>query len=145
MSFTHGLASTYRNPSRNFKPGCRCKKCREANTKRARAEQRRRAKRLVADPTLAPHGRYSTYVNWDCRCKLCAIVHVNVCAAYYVARKQRMAEKQNVLLVPTEKSPRTHICGDFLFSYLSIVKTSSLFLVSMSFVLNSLAPGQFWI
>ena len=93
MSVTHGSASTYRNPSRDFKPGCRCKKCREANTKRVRVEQQSRAKRLADDPTLAPHGRRSTYSNWGCRCKSCTKIWVNSCAAYDAARKQRMTAK----------------------------------------------------
>lgn len=65
---THGTASTYRN-------GCRCEPCRIANTKRTRQERQARRERLRVDPSLAPHGRYTTYENWGCRCDACSADH----------------------------------------------------------------------
>lgn len=43
-----------------------------ATTKASRKE------RLAADPSCAPHGVWSTYRNWGCRCKPC--VQVNTVA-----------------------------------------------------------------
>lgn len=68
---THGTASTYRSATTK----CRCVECTAANTERARRERASRAARLKADPTLAPHGRESTYSNWKCRCPLCYAAH----------------------------------------------------------------------
>lgn len=33
--------------------------------------QQRRVARMITDPTCAPHGEPSTYVNWGCRCEPC--------------------------------------------------------------------------
>lgn len=35
----------------------------------------RRVARLIADPSLAPHGVPSTYTNWGCRCDECSIAY----------------------------------------------------------------------
>lgn len=67
MAATHGLASTYRSPA--YK--CRCAECREAHRQRFLEENARRAERLAHDPTLAEHGKYSTFTNWGCRCDKC--------------------------------------------------------------------------
>jgi hypothetical protein len=48
--------------------GCRCDECTAANTARA---QRRRLERKGLTPHQDSHGRFSTYVNWWCRCLLC--------------------------------------------------------------------------
>ena len=64
MTTTHGLPSTYRH-------GCRCEDCRVAHTAYTVVERAVRAERLAADPTLAPHGKRTTYTNWGCRCALC--------------------------------------------------------------------------
>ena len=81
---THGLASTYRNPDY----GCRCEPCTAANTERVRQERQRRAERLAADPSLAPHGSSATYGNWGCRCESCAAAHAQVMAAQWDQRKK---------------------------------------------------------
>lgn len=54
---------------------CRCSVCTTAHTSRARAEQASRRARLTVDPTLAEHGRDSTYRNWGCRCEPCSTAH----------------------------------------------------------------------
>jgi hypothetical protein len=51
--------------------GCRCDVCRKGNTAKGNEQRRVRAARLKEDPTLAPHGRASTYLNWMCRCNEC--------------------------------------------------------------------------
>jgi hypothetical protein len=84
MGGTHGLASTYR--SGLYK--CRCDLCTEAHKHRYRDEKRRRAEQLAADPSLAPHGKYTTYDNWDCRCEPCTKANSDRCAAWKAARKQ---------------------------------------------------------
>lgn len=49
-----------------------CRTCTRAN---ARASETSRAARLAADPSLAPHGRESTYDGWRCRCGPCRAAH----------------------------------------------------------------------
>lgn len=71
MAKTHGIAATYRSTP----DGCRCDRCCAANSRRQTVERRNRAARLRKDPSLAPHGSSSTYVNWECRCALCAAAH----------------------------------------------------------------------
>lgn len=51
--------------------GCHCDRCREDVARRNRADRESRRLRLLADPTLAVHGRASTYTNWVCRCVPC--------------------------------------------------------------------------
>lgn len=85
MSATHGLAGTYRRKEY----ACRCPDCTGANTRRARSEKTARARRLAADPTLAEHGRASTYTNWGCRCPDCTKANSEKCAA----RKNRRAKR----------------------------------------------------
>lgn len=84
MSMTHGLAGTYRDP----KNGCRCPLCTKANTDRTRRERQDRATRLAADPSLAPHGSYTTYTNWGCRCAPCVKANSDSCHARKVRRRQ---------------------------------------------------------
>lgn len=50
---------------------CRCDECRVAHNARMKRDNARRAERLAADPTLRPHGVYTTYTNWGCRCPEC--------------------------------------------------------------------------
>lgn len=61
---THG-ASAWRTRR------CTCDMCSDASRLLARKNYKERVDRLKQDPTLAPHGRYSTYINWGCRCELC--------------------------------------------------------------------------
>ena len=42
-----------------------------SEAERQRALRQRRASQIRDDPTLAPHGRVSTYTGWGCRCDLC--------------------------------------------------------------------------
>lgn len=84
---THGNASTYRNS----RYACRCLACRRAHTKAHSDERARRTERLKEDPSLAPHGRASTYINWGCRCLDCTRVHSAKCQRY--ARLRQKAQK----------------------------------------------------
>lgn len=55
--------------------GCRCSICRAAQTAYGLAIRKVRARRIVADPSLRPHGVESTYLNWSCRCDECKREH----------------------------------------------------------------------
>jgi hypothetical protein len=55
--------------------GCRCSICRAANTDYNKSIRRVRARRIIADPSLRPHGVLSTYFNWACRCDECKAAH----------------------------------------------------------------------
>lgn len=52
---------------------CRCDACKEAHRAKLLREVHRRTARLLADPTVAEHGRASTYRNWGCRCDACRV------------------------------------------------------------------------
>lgn len=84
---THGIASTYRSPI--YK--CRCVPCTAANRARQYSENESRTARLLADPSLAPHGKVSTYRNWGCRCAPCTEVHSKSCSDYYAKRVRAAA------------------------------------------------------
>lgn len=79
--WAHG-ASAYRNKQYS----CRCDVCTKAHRERQLAENKARAARLQADPTLAPHGNANTYRNWSCRCQACVEVHAAQCRAYHKAK-----------------------------------------------------------
>jgi hypothetical protein len=81
-TLTHGWQA-YR------KHGCRCDRCRDGHANYVFAENKKRATRLAADPSLAPHGRVSTYTNWGCRCLVCTVAHARHCRARYLARRAR--------------------------------------------------------
>jgi hypothetical protein len=68
MKWQHGLYGYQ-------KKGCRCPACMAAHRVDAQARVERRADRLRADPSLAPHGQANTYTNWGCRCLACARAH----------------------------------------------------------------------
>lgn len=71
----------------NYKNGCRCDACRNANrTYQNAANARRRMDPAGAD--RAGHGKRSTYVNWSCRCDACCI------ASYDAQRGQRQRRKE---------------------------------------------------
>lgn len=56
---------------RGYAAGCRCAQCREGH-RISRAELvAARRERLLADPTVRPHGVANTYTNWGCRCEPC--------------------------------------------------------------------------
>lgn len=54
---------------------CRCDICRAANVAYQRELREVRRRRIVADPSLRPHGVETTYFNWACRCTECCEVH----------------------------------------------------------------------
>jgi hypothetical protein len=58
-------ASAYRSGT------CFCDLCRLDSNRRHRRENKSRTERLKADPGLAEHGTFSTYINWGCRCDQC--------------------------------------------------------------------------
>jgi hypothetical protein len=62
MARTHGRVSTYRH-------GCRCPDCQAAEAARKHALKVKR--RGQSPPDGTPHGAYSTYTNWSCRCEAC--------------------------------------------------------------------------
>lgn len=49
------------------------------------------AERLAADPSLATHGRASTYDNWLCRCVRCRQANAQRMAISRADRKERLA------------------------------------------------------
>jgi hypothetical protein len=69
--------------------GCRCDDCRSAHAIRHFDEQTKLAARLAADPSLAPHGRVSTYSNHGCRCRPCRGAKSEQNRAQYQARRRR--------------------------------------------------------
>lgn len=50
-----------------------------------------REERLAADPTCVPHGVYSTYRNWKCRCKPCIQAHTLFMAEVRKRMRERLA------------------------------------------------------
>lgn len=88
---------TARQPARYFTHGvsgythykCRCSRCRAANAVRTAGQVARRADQITADPSLAVHGKYTTYNNWHCRCDPCVEAHKQKCRDDYLARKAR--------------------------------------------------------
>lgn len=83
----HGTAHCY-----NL--GCRCARCREANTARARARRAYlRTQRLFVNgrwvSPFAEHGTLNGYGNWQCRCDLCTSVHAANCERLRLARVAR--------------------------------------------------------
>lgn len=71
--------------------GCRCDICTAAHRENVRKARYRRAERLKADPTLAPHGRATTYGNWMCRCDPCTKAWSQASVAQ---ARSRRAEKE---------------------------------------------------
>ncbi len=65
---------------------CRCPKCRKANATWQGQKRMERAARLIADPSLAPHGNCATYDNWACRCVSCVSAKAYAKAAYSARR-----------------------------------------------------------
>jgi hypothetical protein len=69
--------------------GCGCDVCTMAHTNYQWWSRKRRAERLAADPTLAPHGEKQTYSNWGCRCAACRAANARSSAEYRAQRKER--------------------------------------------------------
>ncbi len=82
LKVTHG-ASAWRSKR------CRCDVCRLASAALAAAGQKSRVERLKADPSLAPHGSYTTFTNWGCRCEPCTAAKAARWAEY-MATPSRM-------------------------------------------------------
>jgi hypothetical protein len=81
--YEHGTPAKYSQ-------GCRCTKCRDANTARCRSQQRRR----VSDPEgadRAGHGKASTYQNYGCRCRPCTDANSAKSTAYKARRRAALA------------------------------------------------------
>lgn len=88
--------------------GCRCEDCTEANRLRCKRRAEERRQLLLADPSLAPHGKDSTYTNWGCRCDECFLAHrermqserhKEIARESYQRRVQR--EKEEALVGPS--------------------------------------------
>lgn len=67
---THGGRYSYRR-CKEGPDGGACRACRDAHNVTAKAGNLVRRERLLADPTLRPHGNAYTYSNWMCRCGPC--------------------------------------------------------------------------
>lgn len=55
-----------------YRSGCYCRPCTDAHAASAKALRARRSVRLASGEADVPHGRWSTYTNWGCRCTPCA-------------------------------------------------------------------------
>jgi hypothetical protein len=77
--------------------GCRCEKCRAANTGMVRAQKQKRIEILKADPTAARHGVRATYVNYGCRCEKCRAANAQASrrasAAWYSRNREKVSAK----------------------------------------------------
>ena len=61
-----GSRSAHGTPGK-YNAGCRCPKCRKANTERCKVAKAVR----LADADRIPHGTMTGYWNWNCRCDDC--------------------------------------------------------------------------
>ena len=68
-----------------------CEPCRLARNAYKKWHEEFCAQRLAADPSLAPHGVYSTYSNWRCRCKACRNAWAEYCRGAREVRVLRLA------------------------------------------------------
>lgn len=60
----------------------------EANARRAKTREQQRA-RFAEDPSIAVHGKPSTYTNYACRCDLCKAAGVAEAQDYRVRARAR--------------------------------------------------------
>lgn len=82
-------ASAYRNRRCHDGPGGQaCDICRDDHRILQHEANQTRKARLEADPTLAVHGRWSTYCNWYCRCPPCRQANIAKMAAYNERRRR---------------------------------------------------------
>lgn len=92
-----------------WRAGCRRQTCIKAHKgvlARRRAERRRR---IMADPSLAPHGVDSTYLTWGCTCDPCVTEHKRVMKAYHAERKER--EARWAAIADENRNPTTTASG----------------------------------
>lgn len=85
----HGTRSRYNNA------GCRCDRCRDANTQDA---ARRKAERYAyvdnySLPPTVEHGR-SAYNNWGCRCPICCAAQAEANRSSYRSAVARYPERK---------------------------------------------------
>jgi hypothetical protein len=70
-----------------------------AELRAAATPYQRRCARMLVDPTCAPHGLPSTYLNYGCRCDLCRL-------GYSESRRSKSAQKDfSDDAPPTDRSP----------------------------------------
>jgi cation diffusion facilitator CzcD-associated flavoprotein CzcO len=88
----HGSVNGYTNlrcsatPDGPRKP---CEACRKAWADEFKRKREERRLRLLKDPSLAEHGKPSTYTNWGCRCTLCTAAHTQMTTNYRRKRAER--------------------------------------------------------
>lgn len=80
VPLSHGTATSYNR-------GCPCDLCKAKNTARNTTLRNQRTAqrvlihgRLVAPLPPEKHGKYSTYVNWKCRCIPCTDANTIACS-----------------------------------------------------------------
>lgn len=56
----------------------------------------RQRERFAADPTIAEHGKPSTYTNYGCRCDLCTVAGVAAVQDYRARLNARKAPRQQI-------------------------------------------------
>ena len=54
-----------------YSAGCRCEPCTEAHRAEAQKMRRRRQREVAAGSDAVPHGTFTGYHNWGCRCPDC--------------------------------------------------------------------------
>jgi hypothetical protein len=93
-----------------YDAGCRCDTCRDGHLKDARWQRHSRTERLKADPTLAEHGKSSTYINWGCRCELCVQEHNRKVASHRQAKFEALQKDPNAVVHGTIDAYNTWKC-----------------------------------
>ena len=58
-----------------YQKGCRCQECKSAQARGAHEYREKRKAQGAQNPELIPHGTYSGYITWCCRCEECSTVH----------------------------------------------------------------------
>lgn len=71
--------------------GCRCRICRDANTKTNLEARKARHARMLAGEVNPTHGKSSTYLNYGCRCRLCTDVNTQ---RSYAARARNVEREE---------------------------------------------------
>lgn len=79
----HGTRSMYQT-------GCRCQECKAAVASASRALRERQRQMAIDHPELIPHGTYTGYTNWCCRCDDCR----KASREYQKAHKEKYGRKE---------------------------------------------------